>query len=68
LNDLYQGKDVDDARLRQILCLFKLEAESGFAPEMQGKPVYMGLAMDAAGVVRFKPQNLLMNLPLATLS
>jgi hypothetical protein len=68
LNDLYQGKDVDDARLRQILCLFKLEAESGFAPEMQGKPVYMGLAMDAAGVVRFKPQNLLMNLPLATQS
>jgi len=26
----------------------------------------MGLAMDEAGVVRFKPQNLLMNLPLAT--
>ena len=68
LNDLYQGKDVDDARLRQILCLFKLDSDSGFAPEMQGKPVYMGLAMDAAGVVRFKPQNLLMNLPLATQS
>jgi hypothetical protein len=48
--------------------LFKLEADSGFAPEMQGKPVYMGLAMDAAGVVRFKPQNLLTNLPLATQS
>ena len=68
LNDLYQGKDVDDTRLRQILCLFKLEADSGFAPEMQGKPIYMGLAMDATGVVRFKPQNLLMNLPLATQS
>jgi len=65
LNDLYHGKDVSESRLKQILCLFKLEADSGFIAEMQGKPVYMGLAMDAAGVVRFKPQNLLMNLPLA---
>jgi hypothetical protein len=65
LNDLYHGKDVSESRLKQILCLFKLEVDSGFIAEMQGKPVYMGLAMDAAGVVRFKPQNLLMNLPLA---
>ena len=65
LNDLYHGKDVNESRLKQILCLFKLEADSGFIAEMQGKPIYMGLAMDAAGVVRFKPQNLLMNLPLA---
>jgi hypothetical protein len=48
--------------------LFKLEADNGFVSEMQGKPIYMGLAMDAAGVLRFKPQNLLMNLPLAASS
>ena len=66
LNDLYHDKEVSESRLKQILCLFKLEAESGFVAEMQGKPVYMGLAMDEAGVVRFKPQNLLVNLPLAT--
>jgi hypothetical protein len=30
---------------------------------MSGKPVYLGLAMDAAGIVRMKPQNLLVNLP-----
>ena len=65
LNNLYHGKDVNESRLKQILCLFKLEADSGFIAEMHGKPIYMGLAMDAAGVVRFKPQNLLMNLPLA---
>jgi len=65
LNDLYHDKNVSESRLKQILCLFKLEADSGFVTEMKGKPVYMGLAMDAAGVVRFKPQNLLMNLPLA---
>ena len=65
LNDLYHDKEVNEARLKQILCLFKLEADSGFVTEMQGKPIYMGLAMDTKGVVRFKPQNLLMNLPLA---
>ena len=68
LNDLYHDKNVSESRLKQILCLFKLEADSGFVTEMQGKPVYMGLAMDAAGVVRFKPQNLLINLPLAASS
>jgi hypothetical protein len=30
-----------------------------------GKPVYLGLAMDDEGVVRMKPQNLIVNLPLA---
>ena len=66
LNDLYYDKQVSESRLKQILCLFKLEADGGFVTEMQGKPVYMGLAMDEAGVVRFKAQNLLVNLPLAT--
>ena len=28
-----------------------------------GKPVYLGLMMNAEGVVRLKPQNLLINLP-----
>jgi hypothetical protein len=66
LNDLYHGKDVEEERLRCILCLFKLEAENGFVPDMNNKPIYLGLAMDSAGVVRLKPQNLLVNLPLAT--
>jgi hypothetical protein len=65
-NDLYNGADVGDDRLRAILCLFKLEADAGFIPEMAGRPVYLGLAMDQAGSVRMKPQNLLANLPLAT--
>jgi len=65
-NDLYQGAEVSDDRLRKILCLFSLEADDGFVPEMAGKKVYLGLAMDEAGSVRMKPQNLLGNLPLAT--
>jgi hypothetical protein len=65
-NDLYSGADVGDDRQSAILCLFKLEAEDGFIPEMAGRPVYLGLAMDQAGSVRMKPQNLIANLPLAT--
>ena len=30
-----------------------------------GRPVYLAMAMDAANRVKLKPQNLLLNLPLA---
>jgi hypothetical protein len=43
------GDEVDEPRLRRILCLFKLETDNGFVAEMAGKPVYLGLAMDEAG-------------------
>jgi hypothetical protein len=33
-----------------------------------GKPVYLGLAMTSDQVLRLKPQNLLLNLPLAARS
>ncbi len=65
LNDLYQGEEVPEDRLRLILCLFSLEADEGFVPEMAGRKVYLGLSMDETGTVRMKPQNLLGNLPLA---
>ena len=32
--------------------------------DVAGKPVYLGLMTDAGGVLRLKPQNLLVNLPL----
>ena len=32
--------------------------------DVAGKPVYLGLMMNADGVVKLKPQNLLINLPL----
>ena len=40
----------------------------GFAADVAGRPVYLGLAMDAEQVLKLKPQNLLLNLPLAALS
>jgi len=67
LNDLYEGVDVSEDRLKQILCLFQLEAKDGFKESMQGKPVYVGLAMGQKSIIKFKPQNLLTNLPLADL-
>ena len=68
LNDLYHGLGVDEERLKQILCLFQLEVKDGFKETMVGKPVYLGLAMNEKSKIKFKPQNLLTNLPLANLS
>jgi hypothetical protein len=34
-------------------------------PEVAGAPVFLGLAATADGTLRMKPQNLLLNLPLA---
>lgn len=68
LNDLYQDQPVEPARLQRLLSLFRLEfaAPQEMRADIAGKPVYLGLAMAADGVLRLKPQNLLLNLPLAT--
>jgi len=65
-NDLWHGKGVAQERLARILWLGVLDfAEaSRVLPRVAGKPVYLAIAMDAAGRVRLKPQNLLAGLPL----
>lgn len=70
LNDLYEGRPVDEARQRRLLSLFRLEFAdpAEMHPELAGRPVWLGLAYDADGVLRLKPQNLLLNLPLARAS
>ncbi len=67
LNDLYQGNDVDEDRMARLLCLLKLEfvEPSDMLAEVSGKPVYLAMAMDANQRLKLKPQNLLLNLPLA---
>lgn len=67
LNDLYQGKTLDAARQHRILSLFRMDFADGslLRPDMAGRPVYLAAAMDEANVLRIKPQNLLVNLPLA---
>jgi hypothetical protein len=67
LNDLYLGQPVDDGRLKRLLCLFRLTFENpaDMLPEVAGRPVYLAMAMDEQQRLKLKPQNLLLNLPLA---
>ncbi|AEG91302.1 DUF6352 family protein [Ramlibacter tataouinensis] len=67
LNALYQGEEVADAQRERMLCLFRLDfTEPGVVrPEVAGRPVYLAMAMDEQQRLRLKPQNLLLNLPLA---
>jgi hypothetical protein len=67
LNDLYEGKEIDQERAERLLSLFRLEFEDAslMRADVAGRPVYLALSMSAGKKVRLKPQNLLVNLPLA---
>lgn len=67
LNDLYNDVDVDEERLERLLSLFRMEFKdpSLMQPDIAGRPVYLGLAMSEKKRLRLKPQNILVNLPLA---
>ena len=51
----------------RLLCLFELHFAQprDMRPAIAGRPVYLAMAMDANGWLKLKPQNLLLNLPLA---
>jgi hypothetical protein len=67
LNALWRGEEVEPGTLRRMLALFRLDFDDAAAmrADIAGKPVYMALSMNEGAVVRMKPQNLLLNLPLA---
>ena len=67
LNDLYNGVEVEEARLACLLSLFRLEFRDPtlMPAAIAGRPVYLALCMTQDGQLRLKPQNLLVNLPLA---
>ena len=67
LNDLYQGDEPDAERMRRLLCLFRLEFANpaDMLSAVAGRPVYLAMAMDEHHRLKLKPQNLLLNLPLA---
>ncbi len=67
LNDLYNRQPIDDARMHRLLCLFRLDFENAadMRAAIAGRPVWLAMAMDERNRLRLKPQNLLMNLPLA---
>lgn len=67
LNDLYEGREVGEERRERLVSLFKLTFDDAAAMRegVQGMPVYLGLAVTQSRELKFKPQNLLLNLPLA---
>jgi hypothetical protein len=67
LNDLYNRVDVDAERMGRLLCLFELRFTNpaDMRPGIAGRPVYLAMAMDPQSRLKLKPQNLLLNLPLA---
>ena len=70
LNDLWNGVEVEHGRMRRVLALLRLEFAdpAEMRPDVAGRPVYLALSADDNDVVRMKPQNLLINLPLAASS
>ena len=67
LDDLYRGQTVEPDRLARLVGLYRLDFANPaeMRADLAGAPVYLGLAMDAGQTLRLKPQNLLLNLPLA---
>ena len=66
LNGLYEGRDISEDELARLLALYKMEImdSSRVLPDVQGRPVYLGLGSSTSKRVQVKPQNLLVNLPL----
>jgi hypothetical protein len=66
LNELWAGKQVEQGRMRRIVALFSLQFEdpAEMRRDIAGRRVYLALSSNEEDVVRTKPQNLLLNLPL----
>lgn len=67
LNDLYTGAEVNEDRMGHLMCLFRLAFvnPADMLAEVAGRPVYLAMATDENHRLNLKPQNLLLNLPLA---
>ena len=65
-NALWKGEDVGQGSSSAALALFRLTfaADAPVLPQVEGHPVYLILAANADKVVRMKPQNLVVGLPL----
>jgi hypothetical protein len=65
LNELWAGRQIEQGRMRNILAIFALQFDDPavMRADIRGRTVYLALSCEE-GVVRMKPQNLLINLPL----
>jgi hypothetical protein len=66
-NALWHGDIIDDSEAARLLAIFAIKPAMGhpFVADVQGKPVYLLMAMDEGKLLRMKPQNLITSLPLA---
>jgi hypothetical protein len=66
LNELWAGGEIEAGRMRRVLALFALQFDDPRAmrADIAGRAVYLALSCGEDEVVRMKPQNLLINLPL----
>jgi hypothetical protein len=67
LNEIYNGGELESERMKRVIGLFRVDFRDPVVlrPDMAGFPVFLGLATAPDGTLRMKPQNLLLNLPLA---
>ncbi|MGZ5106047.1 MAG: DUF6352 family protein [Usitatibacter sp.] len=67
LNALYRGEAPQPEQLERLVGLFRLDFADPreMRADVAGKPIYLGLAISAEHTLKLKPQNLLVNLPLA---
>ena len=70
LNQLWRGEEVEPGRMRRVLALFRMDFAdaSVVRADVSGHPVYLAISANEQDQVRVKPQNLLINLPLAAQS
>lgn len=68
LNALYRGEAVAPEALERLILLFALTFRDprDALGDLGGRPVYLGLACRADRTLKLKPQNLLLNLPIAS--
>ena len=60
-NALWRGKEPDPGAMERVVGLYGLQI--GNVPSLQGRLIYLILAMTRDQIVRMKPQNLLVGLP-----
>jgi hypothetical protein len=70
LNALYRGEAVEPEDLERLVLLFALAFDDprDALADLGGRPVYLGLGCRPDRTLKLKPQNLLVNLPLAPAS
>ncbi|MGE0752676.1 MAG: DUF6352 family protein [Variibacter sp.] len=68
-NQLWSGGEIDDADQSRLVGLFRLTVRDADAvvDALRGEPIYLLLAMTQDKLLRMKPQNLIMGLPLRQL-